>query len=76
MNITIEGLTKKQKAIMEILWNCDSMEQAQLFIRSMPTHRDRCDAHSLMMLALWETLENKGGLDEWKDVAQEWIATL
>jgi len=52
------------------------MEQAQLFIRSMPTHRDRCDAHSLMMLALWETLENKGGLDEYAEVAKEWIATL
>jgi len=76
MNIKIEGLTKKQKAIMEILWNCNSMDQAQLFIRSMPTHRDRCDAQSLMMLALWETLESKGGLDEWAEFANEWIATL
>jgi hypothetical protein len=74
--ITIEGLNKKQKAIMEILWNCDSMDQAELFIKSMPTFRDRCDAHSLMMLALYETLEQKGGLDEWAEFAREWIATL
>jgi hypothetical protein len=74
--ITIEGLTKKQKAIMEILWNCNSLEQAELFIKSMPTHRDRCDAHSLMMLALYETLEEKDGLDEWEEMAKEWIATL
>jgi len=74
--ITIEGLTKKQRAIMEILWNCDSLDQAELFIKSMPTHRDRCDAHSLMMLALYETLEEKDGLDEWEEMAKEWIATL
>jgi len=74
--ITIEGLTKKQKAIMEILWNCNSLDQAELFIKSMPTHRDRCDAHSLMMLALYETLEEKDGLDEWEEMAKEWIATL
>jgi hypothetical protein len=74
--ITIEGLSKKQKAIMEILWNCNSLEQAELFIKSMPTHRDRCDAHSLMMLALYETLEEKDGLDEWEEMAKEWIATL
>jgi hypothetical protein len=74
--ITIEGLSKKQKAIMEILWNCNSLDQAELFIKSMPTHRDRCDAHSLMMLALYETLEEKDGLDEWEEMAKEWIATL
>jgi len=74
--ITIEGLSKKQKAIMEILWNCTSLDQAELFIKSMPTHRDRCDAHSLMMLALYETLEAKDGLDEWEEMAKEWIATL
>lgn len=74
--ITIEGLTKKQKAIMEILWNCDSMDEVNLFIRSMPTFKDRCDAQSLMMLALWETLENKGGLDEYQDMAQAWIKSL
>jgi hypothetical protein len=74
--ITIEGLTKKQRAIMEILWHCDSLAQAELFIKSMPTHKDRCDAHSLMMLALYESLEEKGGLDEWADMASEWIATL
>lgn len=74
--ITIQGLTKKQKAIMEILWNCDSMDQAQTFIKSMPTFRDRCDAQSLMMLALYESLEEQGGLDEWAEFAREWIATL
>lgn len=74
--ITIEGLTKKQKAIMEILWNCDSMEQVNLFIRSMPTFKDRCDAQSLMMLALWETLENKGGLDEYESDALELLRQL
>jgi hypothetical protein len=61
--ITITGLTHKQKAIMDILWACNSIEQAELFIRSMPTDKDRADANSLMQIAIMETLEQEGRLD-------------
>ena len=63
--ITITGLTDKQKAIMDILWACTSIEQAELFIRSMPTHKDRCDAHSLMQIAVLETLEHEGRMQDY-----------
>jgi len=67
--ITITGLTHKQKAIMDILWACSSIEQAELFIRSMPTRRDRCDAHTLMNIAVLETLEQEGALDAYEERA-------
>ena len=67
--ITITGLTHKQKAIMDILWACTSIEQAELFIRSMPTHKDRADAHSLMSIAVLETLEQEGALDAHEEAA-------
>lgn len=67
--ITITGLTHKQKAIMDILWACTSIEQAELFIKSMPTRKDRCDAHSLMNIAVLETLEQEGSLDAYEQAA-------
>ena len=42
--IKIEGLTKKQKAIMDVLWMCDSLEQANLVVDSLAQHKDRCNA--------------------------------
>ena len=67
--ITITGLTHKQKAIMDILWACTSMAQAELFIKSMPTRKDRCDAHTLMNIAVLETLEQEGSLDAYEEAA-------
>jgi hypothetical protein len=45
------------------------MAQAELFIKSMPTHKDRCDAHSLMNIAVLETLEQEGALDAYEERA-------
>jgi len=67
--IQISGLTKKQVAIMETLWQCDSLEQAQALVNSLSSHKDRCDAQSLMEIALVESLEQEGALDEYKDAA-------
>ena len=72
--ITITGLTDKQKAIMDILWACSSIEQAELFIKSMPTAQDRADAHTLMTIAVWESIEQQEGLDAYKTAAAACIA--
>jgi hypothetical protein len=72
--IRIEGLTKKQKAIMDVLWMCDSLEQANLVVDSLAQHKDRCDARSLMHIALVESLEQEGALDEYKDAAADCIS--
>jgi len=72
--ITITGLTDKQKAIMDILWACNSIEQAELFIRSMPTAKDRADAHTLMTIAVLETLEQEGRMLDYAADADMCIA--
>ena len=72
--ITITGLTDKQKAIMDILWACSSMAQAELFIKSMPTAKDRADAHTLMTIAVLETLELEGRLEDYAADADSCIA--
>ena len=68
--IHISGLTKKQVAIMEVLWQCDSLEQAQSLVKSLSSHKDRCDAQSLMEIALVESLEQEGALDEYAEAAE------
>ena len=72
--IHIEGLTKKQVAIMDVLWACNSLEQARMVVQSLSLHRDRCDAESLMHIALVESLEQEGALDEYKDAAADCIS--
>ena len=74
--ITITGLTHKQKAIMDILWACTSIEQAQLFIRSMPTDKDRADANSLMQMAVMETYELEGAMDLYASDAKDIIDSV
>ena len=72
--IQITGLTKKQKAIMDVLWMCDTLEQANTVVDSLSQHKDRCDARSLMHIALVESLEQEGALDEYKDAAADCIS--
>ena len=67
--ITIQGLTARQKSIMELLWACDSMEQAQGLVKSLPTPADQLDALSLINIAAWEVIELEGGLDEHAEAA-------
>jgi hypothetical protein len=42
--ITISGLTPKQKALMTVMWDIDSVDKVQEFIRTLPA-ADARDAH-------------------------------
>ena len=59
---------------MDVLWMCDSLEQANTVVDSLSQHKDRCDARSLMHIALVESLEQEGALDEYKDAAADCIS--
>jgi hypothetical protein len=72
--ITITHLTPKQKALLDVMWNIDSMDKVQQFIATLPA-QDARDAHSLLQIAIWETLEQEGELDAYKDTASIAIAT-
>jgi hypothetical protein len=71
--ITIEGLTARQKSIMDLLWSCDSLEQAQGLIKNLPTQADQYDALSLINIAAWEVMEAEGAIDECEDQARSVI---
>lgn len=63
MEYKIEGLNKKQVALLDIMWYLDDLEQVTKFINSLPT-RDRAEAHSLMILLTHEALEEMMPLHE------------
>jgi len=73
--ITISGLTTRQKAIMDMMWNMQSMDQVTALIRALPT-RDAQDAHSLIIIAQQESLEEDGELDAYMDQARSVIASV
>jgi hypothetical protein len=72
--ITIENLTAKQRALMTVMWDMDSMDKVQSFIRTL-SPSDARDAHTLLQIVIWESLEQEEGLDAYKDHADACIAT-
>jgi hypothetical protein len=58
--ITITNLTHKQKLLMSVLWELDSMDKVQAFISSLP-RQDAQDARALLEIAVQETLEQEPG---------------
>lgn len=56
MTITLEGLTQQQYQIADLLWNCDSQEQVQALIQSMPAQykQDAVSIHQLMIAAVMD----------------------
>ena len=58
--ITIQGLTKRQHKLAQLLWSVQDVEQHILFLKSLEG-RDRVDAHGLTEIMiqefLWETLD-------------------
>jgi hypothetical protein len=64
MEYNIEGLTKKQVAILDIMWTLDDEQSVENFVRSLPK-ADVLVARSLMTLLMHEALE------EWLDGVTE-----
>lgn len=72
MAIEIQGLTRKQVALMDILWAMETHEQVSKFVRSLP-QRDAQDCQSLIEIAVQESLEQDGNLAEFATSALELI---
>jgi hypothetical protein len=66
--ITIGNLTPKQQALMTVMWEIDSMDKVQAFIGTL-SPSDQRDAHCLLQMAIWESIEQEDGLDAYKDHA-------
>ena len=73
--IHIHGLTTRQAQLMDLLWNCQDIEQIQQFFAALPTKQDMYDARSLVLIATWESIEQELGYSkECKDAAKTAIA--
>ena len=71
--ITIEGLTERQRELMDCLWELDSLQEVQEFIDNLDWE-DRIDALSLVWIASQLSLEQEGGLNAHKGAADAAIA--
>jgi hypothetical protein len=71
--ITIQGLTHKQKALMDVMWTMDSIERVQAFVKTLPK-RDAQDCLSLITIATQETIEQEDGLDAYEAAAHTAIS--
>jgi hypothetical protein len=70
--ITISGLTDKQKALLTVMWDIDSVDKVQEFISTLPA-QDARDAHSLLQMAIWESIEQQG-LEDYEELAKDCIS--
>jgi hypothetical protein len=73
--ITITGLTNKQKVFMDVMWCMESMPAVEAFIKTLPA-RDRQDCQSLVTIAVQETLEQEGRINDYEQDARNVIARV
>jgi acetylglutamate synthase len=67
--IKIEGLTARQVQIMELLWGCETQDEAEELILSLPTEKDQWEGLSLMRIALDEVMEQQGEIKKYEAIA-------
>ncbi len=56
MSITLEGLSKQQYQIADMIWSCESQEDVDRLIRNLPESykRDAVVIHQLMIAAVMD----------------------
>lgn len=68
IEITIQGLNKRQQVLADIIWACDTRKQINEFIRSLPTVQLQDEARSIVDLMIMATIEQcydgLGSMDE------------
>jgi hypothetical protein len=69
MTIQIEGFTKKQSMLADIIWSCDTQDQVTNLIASLPK-RDRIEAQIVLEMIVTATFDQS--LDT--DLANEVLA--
>lgn len=60
MTITLEGLTRQQYQIADMLWQCDTQSDVEQLIRNLPAayQRDAKTIHQLMIAAVFDQYED------------------
>ncbi len=68
--ITINGLTERQKQLVDLMWNCRDIDAVNTLINALPTAKDKQDCRALITVLVQETLEQELGLDQYADIAE------
>jgi len=68
MSITLEGLTKQQYQIADMIWSCESQEDVDRLLKAMPPEykQDAVTVHTLMIAAVMDQHEEI--TDDVKDI--------
>ena len=71
--VVLEGLNKRQRAIAELLWNCETEERAKEMLKAL-SDRDRNDGVSIMHMMIQEVLEERVNDEFYVQAAEAVIA--
>jgi hypothetical protein len=60
MTITLQGLSKQQHQIADMIWSCESQEDVDQLIRNLPPayKQDAVTVHTLMIAAVMDSFED------------------
>lgn len=76
IEIQIQGLNKRQQALADIIWACDTRKQINDFIKSLPTVQLQDEAKTIVDLMILATIEQcydgLGSMDEASAVLQKY----
>lgn len=67
--IQIEGLTPLQKQIADLIWHCQSRDDVDTLIRSMPSEEYKKTAETMLEMIIWATIDEAldgPGLEDYK----------
>jgi hypothetical protein len=71
--ITLHGLSPREHLLADLIWACDTQQQATALINSLQGS-DRSTAHSIMQVMVLEILEEH--IEDYKHAAEEVIGSL
>jgi hypothetical protein len=57
IEITLEGLNKRQRVLADIMWSIEDYDQVERFIKSLPK-REASECRSIMQMMRMELVEN------------------
>ena len=72
MTPTLTNLTERQKLLADLIWACETKEQAVTLVQSLQG-QDRWDASAIMQCIIYEVLEEH--IEEYSDAASAAIAS-
>ena len=73
--ITINGLTERQKQLVDLMWNCRDIDAVNTLIAALPTAKDKQDCRALMTVLVQETIEQELGLEQYAEAAERAISS-